>query len=170
MSPTGTWDTFSCGGSSAGHVTCYPFWLWCGNILSLGLSQQLYLRLRDPYSLHVVMYLPLLLLLHSFYFRPKRVTEALHLRAFDRYMVRVPCYIKPTHLLVVVTVFISWRLKIYELLGLVLQRPLCGTTLCFPFRVQLSLSELLNYCLHHCWTGFPLCIDWGLVEVLTRIQ
>ena len=42
-----------------------------------------------------------------------RVTEALHLRAFGRYMIRAPCYIKPTHFLAVVTVFISCRLNFY---------------------------------------------------------
>ena len=68
-----------------------------------------------------------------------RVTEALHLRAFGRYMVRALCYIKPTHFFAVVSVHLLetqllWIAGVYASPKTIL----CWPTLCSFFGVQLS--------------------------------
>ena len=84
--------------------------------------------------------------LYSSVFDQRKLQKPYTLRAFGRYMIKAPCYIKPTRLLAVVTVFISWRLNFCGLLGLVLQRSLCWTTLLFPFlgaAVSVRVAKLL---------------------------
>ena len=56
---------------------------------------------------------------------------------------------------------ISWRLDLYGLPGFSSMTILCWPTLCFPFGVQLSQSEQLNYWLYHFCMGFVVDITLG---------
>ena len=64
------------------------------------------------------------------------------------------CYIKPTHLLAVVTVFICWILIFHGLLWFRPSTTLCWITHVFPHQGTTVSVWVPNYWLYHIWTGY----------------